>query len=105
MVTQWLTCNNEIPKFDWPKELSKYKFMLYPAGNGVQSPKWLEALLLGTIPLTLREEETEPTFQQLKEAGFPMVLVDAWEEVSVQGNRDRWWAELSGTLDLVRRRG
>ena len=52
-------------------ELSKYRFMLSPAGNGVQSSKTLEALLVLTIPIVTRS----PAHKDLVRLGFPIVVV------------------------------
>ena len=59
--------------------LSKYKFLIAPKGNGIQSPKFLEALMVLTIPVTKRYG----CFEQLQEYGLPIVLVDEWSEITV----------------------
>merc|ERR1719419_571456 len=67
-------------------ELAKYRFLIAPRGNGIQSPKFMEALLVLTIPITLRY----PAFTDLKKYGFPYVLVDSWDDITPE-NLDKWW--------------
>ena len=63
----------------------------------MQSPKFLEAVLLMTIPITMRYE----AFNDLQVYGMPIVLVDSWAEVTPQ-NLDKWWVELSPRLAAAR---
>lgn len=111
------------------QELAKYKFLVAPRGNGVQSPKFMEALLVRisitarhcveiaylqpsrlfgpvsvpndcvhlllqvmTIPVTKRI----PAFEMLQSYGFPIVLVDEWEDLSASLLEQVWIAS-SGT--------
>ena len=64
---------------DYFHHLSKYKFLIAPKGNGIQSPKFLEALMVFTIPVTKRYG----CFEQLQEYGLPIVLVDEWDEITM----------------------
>jgi hypothetical protein len=77
--------------------LAQHRFLLAPMGRGVQSPKFVEAVLLMTIPITKRYG----AFEDLQAYGMPIVLVDSWGEVTPQ-NLDRWWAELSPRLEAAR---
>jgi len=63
---------------DYFRELSKYKFLIAPKGGGVQSPKFVEALMVQTIPVTKRYT----CFEDLQSYGMPMVLVDEWEDLT-----------------------
>ena len=58
-------------------------------------------MLAGAIPITQRA----PAHVSLKQAGWPMVVVDDWEEIADEAQRDRWWEELSPMLFEVRSRG
>ena len=80
----WLDCG-AVAREDWWAALAGHKFMLDPAGHGVQSPKWYEVLLAGAVPVCLRE----PAFEALAAAGWPMVLVDAWDDVADAHHRSR----------------
>ena len=64
--------------YEYFNRLREYKFLIAPQGGGVQSPKILEALMVLTIPVTKRL----PCFQQLQEYGFPIVLVDDWDDIT-----------------------
>ena len=66
----WLHCLT-VARNDWWHTLRQARFMLYPPGHGMQSPKWFEALLVGTIPICL----PSPAFVQLAASGWPMVIV------------------------------
>ena len=83
-----------IDPHDYWRELSKYRFLLTPRGAGVQSPKWMEALAVGTIPITLGRNAA---FQDLAKMGYPMVVVDRWSEITEE-NLEKWWQELSPKL-------
>ena len=80
-------------------ELKTYRFMLYPQGDGVQSPKFAEAILTLVIPIALRC----PAFDDLKNFGLPVVVVDSFDEVTRE-NLETWWAELSPALEKARAR-
>lgn len=81
--------------------ISTVRFVINPTGKGVQTPKWLEATIAGAIPIC----QTNPAVVTLRNAGWPMVVVDDWEEVASAANRDLWWTELSPVLYAVRARG
>lgn len=96
----WLRCEL-VEQKDWYATLAGYRFLLCPTGNGVQSPKWLEALLAGVIPIA----QAEPAFVSLRDSGWPMVVVESWEEVSSKASRDAWWAQLWPQLRALRNGG
>jgi len=73
----WLRRKHLAPS-EYFAELSKYKFMIAPHGRGIQSPKFLEALMVMTIPVT----RSYHCFQQLHQYGMPIVLVDEWDELT-----------------------
>ena len=94
-----LVDRRRIPWDQYWAELKTYRFMLYPQGDGVQSPKYAEAILTFVIPIALRC----PAFDDLKKSGLPIVVVDSFDEVT-QENLDKWWAEISPTLEEARAR-
>jgi hypothetical protein len=51
---------------------------LAPAGNGIQSPKLAEAWLLRAIPIVTNT----PCFQDLKNEGFPLLIIDNWDDLT-----------------------
>jgi hypothetical protein len=73
----WLSCDAVRPE-DWWATLSTYSFLLNPAGNGVQSPKFHEALLMGAVPICTKEA----AFVKLEQSGWPLLLVDSFAEVA-----------------------
>jgi hypothetical protein len=73
--------------------LSKYRFMVAPRGGALLSPKYAEALLMLTIPIVKRYA----CFDDYKAYGWPIVVVDEWDEITVE-NLERWWTELSPRL-------
>ena len=93
----WKVEERNLPADQYFAALSKYRFLLAPRGNGVQSPKFIEALLVGTIPITKRYA----AFEDLVDYGFPMVLVDDWDEITPRA-LDQWWVELSPKLLAAR---
>ena len=74
-------------------ELARHRFLLAPRGGGLQSPKFLEALLMMVVPITKRYA----AFEDLQRYGWPIVLVDSWEEVTPTA-LEHWWASLSPQL-------
>ncbi|GHP05883.1 hypothetical protein PPROV_000463000 [Pycnococcus provasolii] len=88
---------SDVPYLKWWDELKRHKFMLAPLGNGLQTPKVTEALLVQTIPIVRNCQ----AYRDLKAYGFPIVVVDSYAEVT-ESNLRRWWDELS--VDLERRR-
>jgi len=80
----------------WP-ELAKYRFLMAPRGNGLQAPKFMEALALMTIPITKRYA----CFEDLQMYGFPLVIVDDWDEITPKA-LEYWWEKLSPRLEEAR---
>jgi len=82
-----------IPFSQYWQQLAKYKFLLAPRGRGVQAPKLAEAWMVKTVPIATKN----PCFTDLKDLGYPLVLVDDWAEVTVK-NLDSW-SEYYETID------
>ncbi|CAK0816325.1 unnamed protein product [Prorocentrum cordatum] len=76
-------------------ELAKYKFLLAPGGGGILSPKTDEALLVLTVPIVIRDGYA--AYDDWPKLGWPIVILDAWEEVTAE-NLDTWWAKFSPRL-------
>jgi len=68
-----------------------------PRGNGLQAPKFLEAVAVMTIPITKRYA----CFEDLQMYGFPLVVVDDWEEITPKALA-YWWRKLSPRLEEAR---
>ena len=89
----WISKGKRSPKEYWPI-LARHRFALSPSGLGIQSPKTYEALAVLTIPICHR---TNLAYAQLAAEGWPIVLVDSWEHVTI-ANMRRWWAFLAHKL-------
>ena len=59
-------------------ELATSKYLLCPEGAGVQSPKVMEALLLGAIPVVTRNNSTEDLFSR----GMPLLILESWTSLT-----------------------
>ena len=63
---------------DYWHRLIKSKFLITPAGNGIQAPKLAEAWLTKTIPIVTRN----PCFEDLLGAGFPLFMINNWSDLT-----------------------
>lgn len=70
----------------WWSTLKAHKFMLCPTGNGIQSPKFVEAFLTLTIPVV----QNEPAYRDLHAQGFPFLIVDSWNELTPDVLEEQW---------------
>ena len=86
-----------VPPGEYFGVLAQHRFLLAPLGNGLQSPKFIEAVMMMTIPITKRYA----AFDDLRAYGLPIVLVDDWAEVT-PAKLEQWWAELSPRLEAAR---
>jgi hypothetical protein len=66
----------KIDQAEYFDELRKHRFLVSPAGNGLDSHSTWEALLVGCIPIVPRSP-LDPLFEDL-----PVWLVGSWEEVT-----------------------
>jgi hypothetical protein len=60
------------------KRLMETKYLLAPAGNGIQAPKLAEAWLMRTVPIVVKN----PCFKDLSEEGFPFLMLDTWADLT-----------------------
>jgi len=84
-----------ISKDQWWIELSKYKFTIAPLGSAIQCSKVPEALSMLTIPIIKRGPF--PTHDDLVRMGFPIVVVEAWADITPESMK-QWWRKLSPML-------
>jgi hypothetical protein len=91
----WLHCG-EIPAAAWWSSISSYSFVLDPAGGGVQSTKFYEALLARAVPICTNQA----AFAKLHEKGWPMVVVDSYTDVADM-NLTRIYEELKPQLESI----
>lgn len=74
---QWITREHLDPAQYW-RRLAESEFLLAPAGQGIQAPKLAEAWLMRTVPIVT----VNPCFSDLHKAGFPMLILESWSELS-----------------------
>ena len=74
--------NVDIRLFGTPKEylinLKKYKFIICPEGNGVDTHRVWEGLLAKTVPIMLNSVFA----QNLKSNDVPIILLNNWDELA-----------------------
>lgn len=75
--SDWLV-REELGPGEYFQRLAASKFLLAPAGQGIQAPKLAEAWLMRTVPIVVRN----PCFEDLDRLGFPFVLLNNWEELT-----------------------
>lgn len=63
---------------DYYQKLSEYKFFICPIGQGIQTPKLQECLLVNTIPVVLNHS----VYDDLQEWGLPLLVVNSWKEIT-----------------------
>lgn len=59
------------------QEMSQYKFVLSPFGNGLDCHRTWEALLIGAIPVVLTST-LDPLYLDL-----PVIIVNNWQEITI----------------------
>jgi hypothetical protein len=82
-----------IPFDQYWQQLAKYKFLLAPQGQGIQAPKLAEAWMVKTVPIATKN----PCFIDLKNLGYPLVLLDDWTEVTLSNLEV--WSEYYESID------
>lgn len=60
------------------KRLMESKYLIAPAGNGIQAPKLAEAWLVRTVPIVV----CNPCFEDLRDEGFPFLMLKSWEDLT-----------------------
>ncbi len=75
----WLI-REELEPDEYFRRLAYSKFLLAPAGQGIQAPKLAEAWLMRTVPIVVRN----PCFEDLYRLGFPFVSLGSWDELTLE---------------------
>jgi len=83
--TYWIH-HMDVEKDKWWQTLSTYKFMFCPTGAGIQSPKFVEAILCLTVPIV----QNDTAYFDLYQQGFPIIVVDTWEELEPRKLEKAW---------------
>jgi hypothetical protein len=82
--------NKQNKEATW-KEHNNYSFELCPEGNGLDTHRFYEALLLNTIPIVKRNSLESMYIK------FPCVIVDDWNEIT-EKNCIKWKNELKDRI-------
>ena len=75
--TPWLKRETLHPDI-YITRLMESRFMLAPAGNGIQAPKLAEAWLMRTVPIVV----SNPCFEDLQDEGFPFLMLNKWDDLT-----------------------
>ena len=59
------------------RELAKYKFNFCPEGNGIDTHRFWESLILKTMPIALKSNIN----LEYKKLGLPILLLDTWSDI------------------------
>ncbi len=62
---------------DYVKNMSKYRFNLCPRGNGTDTHRFWESLMVGTYPIVVRN----PFTNNLERMGIPGLYLNNWSEL------------------------
>lgn len=90
-----------VDKSQWWSELAKYRFLMSPLGDYIQTAKTTEALLVLTVPVV--ERGPYIVHDELVNLGFPIVVVERWSEMTIE-RLEEWWEALSPRLESFRRK-
>jgi len=77
MSLQETPCN----RYDTWGAYSQHAFVVSPRGNGIDTIRTWEALMLGCIVIVRRIEAPMPPIEELY-ADLPVVMIDSWSEVT-----------------------
>jgi len=77
MSIQETPCN----RYDTWGAYSQHAFVISPRGNGIDTIRTWEALMLGCIVIVRRIEAPMPPIEELY-ADLPVVMIDSWSEVT-----------------------
>ena len=91
-VKKWVK-REHFTMLEYWEKLFQYKYSICPPGNGVQSPKIVEAILTHTVPVTI----DRPAYQDLKSLGLPILLISDWNELSVSFLMERYEKDFRST--------
>lgn len=71
-------------QYDYLVNLAISQYSICPTGNGLDTHRFWESLYYKTIPIALKNEFT----LNLKEKGFPCILLNSWDEISTIDTQD-----------------
>jgi len=72
-------CTPKVPLEDFLKFLSKFYFNVCPMGNGFDTHRFWECLMVGTVPIVKKHDYFDNLLFQYPR--IPMIVVDSWEQL------------------------
>jgi hypothetical protein len=70
--------NKNFDTDEYLTQLSIHKYLIVPLGNGVQSPKLIESILMECIPIMTKSVASI----ELQKIGFPILIVEIWNDIT-----------------------
>ena len=86
----------------WLKAISEHKFVLVPFGNGLDTHRMYEVLIMGGIPVTRRSsisscyDDSDNVFGNSSRGSIPIVILESWEDLS-KSRLDAEWERIVQT--------
>lgn len=63
---------------DYINSLAEHKYVICPEGNGVDTHRFWEALLMKAVPIVLNS----PFIENIKTLGVPLIIINSWSEIN-----------------------
>ena len=86
----------------WLKAITEHKFVLVPFGNGLDTHRMYEVLLMGGIPVTRRSsisscyDDSDNIIGNSSRGSLPIVILDSWSDLS-KSRLDMEWERIVRT--------
>jgi hypothetical protein len=72
-------CTPKVPLEEYLNLLSKFYFTVCPMGNGFDTHRFWETLMVGTVPIVKKHDYYDNLLFQYPK--IPIIVVDSWEEL------------------------
>ena len=89
----------ELSHHKWLDAITEHKFVLIPFGNGLDTIRLYEVLIMGGIPVTRRSsisscyDDSDNVIGNSSRASLPIVILDSWSDLS-KSRLDMEWERL-----------
>ena len=80
----------------WLQAISEHKFVLVPFGNGLDTHRMYEVLIMGGIPVTRRSsisscfDDSDNVIGNSSRGSLPIVILDSWTNLSKSRLEEEW---------------
>ncbi len=78
-TNSWTELNKLMKYYDYCEQMSKYKFIISPPGNGADCHRTWDALYMGCFPIVLKNNIYRET-----ENDLPIIQVNDWSEITYE---------------------